>query len=163
MRQRVDVVVCVVHRGFTVPRSFSSISTQSIIIRYNTRLAKIGDKKYTVKIASSQAKASETKEFEGCEFVLEYGDYGKLMGRVVENLQKAKEVAANVHQKAMLDGYNDSFSGGSIDAHKDGSRSWIKVDARFHDKGRRSRGAKSHGLHRSTANTTHPHEDPSRR
>jgi dipeptidyl-peptidase-3 len=49
-----------------------------------------------------------------------------LMGRVVAAIKEAIPHAANVEQEAMLRCYVESFDLGSIDAHKDASRHWIK-------------------------------------
>ncbi len=54
------------------------------------------------------------------------GDYSQLMKLVADNLEKAREFAANEEQKSMLGGYVRSFREGSLDAHKDGSRHWIR-------------------------------------
>ncbi|KAL3874244.1 hypothetical protein ACJMK2_037287 [Sinanodonta woodiana] len=54
------------------------------------------------------------------------GDHCKLMKLVMENLTKAKEFAANETERSMVEKYIESFKTGSISAHKDGSRFWIK-------------------------------------
>lgn len=54
------------------------------------------------------------------------GDYAPLLKRTVENLKLAQENAANPNQREMLAKYIESFRVGSLDAHKDGSRSWIR-------------------------------------
>ncbi|XP_033125857.1 dipeptidyl peptidase 3-like [Anneissia japonica] len=101
---------------------------------YNTRLFKtIGDDKkasYEVRLASAEV-ASEGNpfgnfEFNGVNFAVTQGDYAPLMAKVADSLSKAKEYAANEHQVKMLEGYVNSFTTGSIDAHKDASRNWIK-------------------------------------
>lgn len=111
---------------------------------YNTRLFKLDDKTYEVRLASAAltdagsncpedvAKVLGKHEFtpEGSSspvtFKVTRGDYSKLMGLVVENLRKAKEYAANENEAQMLDNYVKSFSSGSIPFHKEGSRYWIK-------------------------------------
>uniref|UniRef100_A0A673Y949 Dipeptidyl peptidase 3 n=1 Tax=Salmo trutta TaxID=8032 RepID=A0A673Y949_SALTR len=64
--------------------------------------------------------------FEDCVFTVSRGDYDHLMKKVSENLEKAKDHAANENQKRMLEGYSRSFTFGSVEAHKEGSRFWIK-------------------------------------
>merc|ERR1712029_76179 len=54
------------------------------------------------------------------------GDYNALMSLVNEELAKAERYAANDDERQMLQKYIESFGKGSLDAHKDGSRYWIK-------------------------------------
>uniref|UniRef100_A0A5F8HH33 Dipeptidyl peptidase 3 n=1 Tax=Monodelphis domestica TaxID=13616 RepID=A0A5F8HH33_MONDO len=65
-------------------------------------------------------------EFEGCRFQVSRGDYSPLLRKVVEHLEKAKAYAANSFQEQMLGQYVESFTQGSIDAHKKGSQFWIQ-------------------------------------
>nr|CAD7401438.1 unnamed protein product [Timema poppensis] len=65
-------------------------------------------------------------DFKGSKFVVTKGDYSPIMKLLVQHLGKAKEHAANDFEKKMLDHYQKSFTTGSLDAHKDGSRQWIK-------------------------------------
>ena len=62
---------------------------------------------YTIRVASAETKAPEI--IPGSDgkttFHLVYGDYQPLMRRIVENLERAKEFAANPTQKSMLEGY----------------------------------------------------------
>lgn len=48
------------------------------------------------------------------------------MNLLVENLDKAKEHAANENQIQRIVNYNKSFVTGEISSHKEGSRYWIK-------------------------------------
>ncbi|XP_014677265.1 PREDICTED: dipeptidyl peptidase 3-like [Priapulus caudatus] len=109
---------------------------------YNSRVFKtINDGKphYDVRLASVNTpdlvEQSETadrvnhlgaSEFEGTSFSVSCGDYSALMAYVATNLKKAKDHAANETEEAMLQSYIDSFTTSSLQAHKDGSRLWIK-------------------------------------
>ena len=48
------------------------------------------------------------------------------MPAIIENLQNAKQQANNENEKSMLDGYVKYFYTGSLEAHKKGSRFWIR-------------------------------------
>lgn len=112
---------------------------------YNTRLFKTvenGQTCYEVRIASSESTDGSLygckdgilgrHEFtpsgggKPCIFNVKRGDYSPLMKLVAQNLEKAEEYAANENEKSMLKEYVKSFKLGSIPAHKDGSRHWIK-------------------------------------
>ena len=108
---------------------------------YNTRLfkSKTGSDDYTVILASSNATAAnEAKDgdatgalcrkhrFEGKTFTIRRGDYAPLMDRVCQSLTGALPHCDNAEQEGMLKSYIESFELGSIDAHKAGSRYWIK-------------------------------------
>uniref|UniRef100_A0A671PMQ3 Dipeptidyl peptidase 3 n=1 Tax=Sinocyclocheilus anshuiensis TaxID=1608454 RepID=A0A671PMQ3_9TELE len=106
---------------------------------YNTRLFKTeidGKRCYEVRLASAEKDncAVEGKsevccgkhEFEDAVFSVKRGDYAFLMEKVCQNLEKAKDCAANDNQKRMLEEYIRSFTCGSVEAHKEGSRYWIK-------------------------------------
>ncbi|XP_072032352.1 dipeptidyl peptidase 3-like [Amphiura filiformis] len=106
------------------------------ISAYNTRLFKKvaddGKVTYEVRLASAADAGGDEKlklgsyDYDNATFNVTRGDYSPLMERIAQNLAKAKESAANENEVKMLEGYIDSFSNGSIDAHKDGSRYWIK-------------------------------------
>ncbi|KAI4887872.1 hypothetical protein NFI96_015080, partial [Prochilodus magdalenae] len=121
---------------------------------YNTRLFKKesdGKRCYEVRLASAVKKGgfipsaefffmalsdctvegeAETRcgtfDFEDATFSVQRGDYAFLMEKVSQNLEKAKAYAANENQTRMLEEYIRSFTYGSVDAHKEGSRFWIK-------------------------------------
>ncbi|CAL8123901.1 unnamed protein product [Orchesella dallaii] len=90
----------------------------------------VKDEKVSYEIRSASAETDveepEAHKFEGCEIRLTRGDYAPLMRKTSEYLEKAKEFASNETEKKMLTCYIDSFTKGSLDAHKDGSRYWIK-------------------------------------
>ena len=67
-----------------------------------------------------------TDDFEGATFNVTTGDYSELLKLVTTNLNRAMEYVANEEERRMLYDYVKSFTEGSIDAHKDGSRHWIR-------------------------------------
>ena len=98
-------------------RTFKTIENEKTV--YEIKLA-------SVKTESDLTLTSTEEEFRGCLFKITRGDYSELLARVVDNLKAAKEFAANDNQKQMLENYVKSFIEGSLVAHKDGSRYWIK-------------------------------------
>lgn len=106
---------------------------------YNTRLFKCGsgDKpSYEVRLASAVQKdcavdgecesSCGSFNFEDREFTVKRGDYASLMQKVCDYLKQAQLYAANDNQRKMLEEYRRSFTLGSVEAHKEGSRCWIK-------------------------------------
>ncbi|XP_029029652.1 dipeptidyl peptidase 3 isoform X2 [Betta splendens] len=106
---------------------------------YNTRLFKRdngGKTSYEVRLASAVLKDCAVEgecssccgsfTFEDKEFTVKRGDYAPLMEKVCHYLQQAEAYAANDNQKKMLEEYRRSFTFGSVEAHKEGSRYWIK-------------------------------------
>ncbi|XP_067877507.1 dipeptidyl peptidase 3 [Heterodontus francisci] len=110
------------------------------ISAYNTRLFKTegadGKSLYEVRLASvikddaSLEQETDNKcgitEVDGVTFKVVRGDYSPLLKRVVENLEKAKCHAATPNVVKMLEQYIRCFRTGSIEAHKEGSKHWIK-------------------------------------
>ena len=82
---------------------------------------------YEIRLASIQNDLkTENEMFENCVFKITNGDYGALLKHTCDYLKKAKEFCANENQSKMLDCYLDSFTSGSLDQHKNGSRYWIR-------------------------------------
>jgi len=103
---------------------------------YNCRTFKTvedGKTVYEIRLASvltssdtSQVFMPAEAEFQGCLFRITRGDYSELLKRVAGHLTSAKEYAASCTERHMLEEYIESFTTGSLDAHKNGSRHWIK-------------------------------------
>ncbi|XP_043234996.1 dipeptidyl peptidase 3-like isoform X4 [Amphibalanus amphitrite] len=101
---------------------------------YNNRLFKTvvdGVNHYDIRLASvlsdsDPALTSGPEEFQGAKFSVTRGDYSPLLAMVVEELKEARKHVANPEEEGMLSEYIKSFTSGSLAAHKDGSRHWIK-------------------------------------
>jgi len=101
---------------------------------YNTRLFKDADGTYKVLIASSETQPGpdpvgllcKVHDFQGKKIEVRRGDYSPIMARIIEGIKAALPHADNEEQKLMLEQYIESFKYGSIEAHKEASRHWIK-------------------------------------
>jgi len=69
---------------------------------------------------------SEPEMFENSEFVVTSGDYNQLLFKVNENLRNALNFTANQEETDMIKDYIESFKTGDVNAHKNGSRHWVK-------------------------------------
>lgn len=104
---------------------------------YNTRLFKDSDGKFDLRLASMACSDKFDEDdtihellgenvFESRNIKITRGDYSPLMKRIVSNLTNAKNYVANENEEKMIENYIKCFTYGSIEAHKDGSRYWIK-------------------------------------
>ncbi|KAF2354545.1 hypothetical protein FHG87_014698 [Trinorchestia longiramus] len=108
--------------------------TSRNIEAWNSRLIKHedGDKVvYDIRLAAIEKGSAEgitMKEdiFEGHTFTVTRGDYSDFLSEIVKELALAKEFAANENEVNMLDKYIESFTTGSVKAHKEGSTFWVK-------------------------------------
>lgn len=101
---------------------------------WNSRLLKYeenGHVVYDIRLASVEQGHAEgitvaSDDYEGHKFRISRGDYSSFLKKMCEELQLAKEYTANESEVHMLDKYIESFTKGSVQAHKDGSAFWVK-------------------------------------
>ncbi|CAG5115870.1 unnamed protein product, partial [Candidula unifasciata] len=114
---------------------------------YNTRLFKTQDEAgqtlYEVRLASAATDVSAVPGYpdgkvlgdysftpensqQAYKFRVTRGDYSTLMALLSQELEQAEKYVSNDVEKQMLAEYVKSFSTGSLPAHKEGSRYWIK-------------------------------------
>ncbi|KAF2222865.1 peptidase family M49-domain-containing protein [Elsinoe ampelina] len=104
----------------------------------NTRLKKTNDGNFELLIASGQTSPDEKdRDVKQTEWKLEgqlagktlklvYGDHQVEMAKIAENLAEAEKNAANDHEAKMQAEYVKTFSTGSMEAHLDSQRHWIR-------------------------------------
>lgn len=97
----------------------------------NTRLSLISDEEFLLRFASVSALPSTfpkslKSDKLGFEVRLEGGDYSDALAKVNAALTEASKYARDGNQAGMLKDYVESFEHGDIEAHKDGSRKWVK-------------------------------------
>lgn len=100
------------------------------VLYENLRVKKISETEFIILVASelTNNKTSYPNEIEadGIKLTLKFGDHSKEFTKIIENFKKAKDVVANETQSKMIDAYVESFETGSIDAHKESQKYWVK-------------------------------------
>lgn len=96
----------------------------------NLRIKKTSDAEFTVLVSSSEFtnKTTYPSEIsgEGITLKLQFGDHAREMAKIASELEQAKPFVANDIQTNMIDSYVESFGTGSIQAHKDSQKYWVK-------------------------------------
>ena len=105
----------------------------------NTRVRKEKDGNYSLLIASGiknppsadrdlgdKTSLALTGKLEGKTLSLVYGDYLNQMALAAVEIKRAEKVALNDTERSMLEEYAKSFGAGSMNAHVDSQRFWIK-------------------------------------
>ena len=101
------------------------------ISQYNTRVFKTAESAFVIRLASAEAKEEDpvvftTSQGEQISIQLVYGDYAPNMARICAALTEAKKYAANDTQVRMIEHYITSFQTGSIEAHRESQKEWVK-------------------------------------
>lgn len=105
----------------------------------NTRIRKEQDGNFSLLIASGvknpptaqrdlgdKSTLELTGKLEGKSLNLVFGDHINQMAAAALEMKKAEKVALNDTEKKMMEEYTKSFSAGSMNAHVDSQRYWIK-------------------------------------
>lgn len=102
----------------------------------NTRLRKRienGQLIYELLVASAIMPPTQTFVITGTDSAVDeaalnivFGDHLSDLTLVISYLEKAKQCAANKNQVSMIEAYIESFQTGSIEAHKESQKHWIK-------------------------------------
>jgi dipeptidyl-peptidase-3 len=93
---------------------------------WNTRVWKSGDQHYTVRIPCSVQSTETFKTAAGLTIDIARGDFAAQFSAVVNELQQARQYAANDVQREMLDAYVKHFENGDINDHKAAQVAWVK-------------------------------------
>lgn len=65
-------------------------------------------------------------EGDGIKVTTVYGDYAAEMTKIAENVRHAQKAALNETEEKMMGEYATSFETGSLEAHKESQKYWIK-------------------------------------
>ena len=104
------------------------------IMPENTRVEKKSDSEFTVHVASSETtnkttyypKDKLTSKDGKINVTFKFGDHHEQFQKILENLNKALPYVANETQEKLLKYYIESFSTGSMNAHKQSQIEWVK-------------------------------------
>jgi len=92
----------------------------------NTRAFKENGK-FIVTVGSVSTELTRKDiEFKGHKFDLNYGEFAPYLEECNYYLSEVLKYCANEKQELMVKKYIESFQTGSIDAHKDSQRAWVK-------------------------------------
>ena len=92
----------------------------------NTRAFKINDSEFLITVGSANTDGSCNMTYKEKTFRVEFGEFQEYCAEMNDYLTKALPYVANETQKLMLEKYIESYATGSIPAHKDSQRAWIK-------------------------------------
>lgn len=104
----------------------------------NTRLKKLSSGDFEVLIASATTSPSDSERdtkstswtlsgpLSGKKLTLKFGDHSTEMNKIATSLTQARTYAANNHESAMHEAYVNSFHTGSMEAHMQSQREWIR-------------------------------------
>jgi len=100
------------------------------VLYENLRIEKINDHEFIILVASELTENQTTYpneiQSDGIKLTLKFGDHSKEFTKIIENFEKAKSVVANETQLKMIESYIESFKTGSINAHKESQKYWVK-------------------------------------
>lgn len=92
----------------------------------NTFVVKLNSSNFRILVCSAQKRHTQTHNFKGARFEIEYGLFSSIMERVVGYMKEALKYAANENQSKMIESYINHFETGDIEQHKESQRWWIK-------------------------------------
>ncbi|KAI9489456.1 dipeptidyl peptidase-like protein III [Zychaea mexicana] len=92
----------------------------------NTRIFKTNEGYKVVTASGNVADSRKYALSNGKELEISFGDFQKEMQKVSENIRQAAAYSANEHQTDMLEAYYESFTTGSVEAHMESQRHWLK-------------------------------------
>ncbi|KAK8810767.1 hypothetical protein WA158_007342 [Blastocystis sp. Blastoise] len=93
---------------------------------WNTRLWKLNDAEYELRLASSERLPVKEYHYQGVTIKIVTGDYSPIMKSMCDYLSEAIKYASNDTQKKALELYIQSFTTGDIEKHIEGSKYWIQ-------------------------------------
>lgn len=97
----------------------------------NTRLKKVASKDFVLLIASSATEPPKDSKTEydlpgGGKLKLQYGDYSAELKKISEESKKAAEHSLTPIEKKMWEQYDESWTTGSLEAHRESQKSWVQ-------------------------------------
>ncbi|GMM33141.1 dipeptidyl-peptidase III [Saccharomycopsis crataegensis] len=118
-------------------KTVNRVLTTHKIFPENTRVEKISSSEFNLLIASGENSNTVPDEYpakpiefqidgKNATLAMKFGDHSEQFAKIAENFEKAKAVAANETQVAMLDAYAKSFRTGSLESHRESQKKWVK-------------------------------------